>query len=305
MQMKRNQHYLPKFYLKHFAMPNGQLWCYRRNAKRFMSNIDDTCRQRDLHEARSSDSRRPNGFVNQNYIENALSEKENQLTGDYEFLLECCACRDFSSPHFQKALTTISQLPGFFIERQPYSIENYRKVSKELAENIIKKGSFSEGDLSLCKKQGYENELPAMIHHYIMQETIINSDEESLPVHQFSKALQALSFYVIEAPAAVQFITCSCPLCLSLKTHDYTKVQQVVFPLSSKYCAVFVREQEPRQKLYMVTRNHVATINQQLLLNAPLWTTAISRSELPLAKAQAAYELSGCPASSVFLRSSS
>lgn len=298
MQMKRNQHYLPKFYLKHFAMPNGRLWCYRRNAKRFMSNIDDICCQRDLHETKSSNPHRPNDFVNQNHIENALSEKETRIASDYEFLLECCACRDFSNPHFQKSLDTISQLPGFFIERQPYSIENYRKASKELAENFTIQGSLSEKDLLLCKKQGYENELPAMVHHFIMQETIINSDAEILPVHRFSKALRALSFYVIEAPPATQFISCSCPLYLILETSDYTKIHRALFPLSSKYCALFIKEKKSRQGLSMATYNRVAAINQQLLLNAPLWTTAFSRNELPLAKAQTFYELAGCPTSS-------
>lgn len=294
--MKRNQHYLPRFYLKHFAMPSGRLWCYRRNTKRFISKIDNICCQRDLHETRSSDSRHPGDFVNQNYIENALSAKEARIADDYEFLLECCACRDFSSPHFQKSLNMISELPGFFIERQPYSIENYREVSKELAEDFAEGDSLSEEDLSLCRKQGYENELPAMIHHYIMQETIINSDEERLPVHRFSKALQALSFHVIEAPTAAQFISCSCPLCFTLEAHNYTKVRRALFPLSSKYCALFVKEGRFQQELTMATYNHVAAINQHLLLNAPLWTMAFSRNELPLAKAQTAYELTGCPA---------
>lgn len=299
MRMKRKQHYLPKFYLKHFAMPNNQLWCYRRSANRFISNINDICRHGNLYETRSSSSHCPDKFVNPNYIENALSEKETGFADDYEYFLDCCACRDFSNPRFQKSLSTISQLPGFFIERQPYSIENYREMSNELANEFNNRGILSEDDLLLCKKQGYENELSAMIHHYIVQETIINSDKSNLPVHRFSKALQSLSLFVVETPVATQFISCSCPVCITLETNDYTKIRQAFFPLSNRYCAVFTKGESSWGGTSMATRSDVATINRQLLLGAPLWTTAFSRNEFPLAKAQIAYELSGCPTPSL------
>lgn len=78
-KMTRKQHWVPRFYLRHFADSSGQLHAYsRQKGSFFRTNCENLCSMRDLYEVEHADATgdATDRFYAQNLIEVKLSELE-------------------------------------------------------------------------------------------------------------------------------------------------------------------------------------------------------------------------------------
>ena len=90
-KMTRKQHWVPQFYLRHFADSSGQLHAYsRQKSSFFRTNCENLCCMRDLYEVEHADTAgdATDRFYAQNLIEVKLSEFENRIALLYDRFLE-------------------------------------------------------------------------------------------------------------------------------------------------------------------------------------------------------------------------
>lgn len=81
-KMTRKQHWVPRFYLRHFADSSGQLHAYsRQKGSFFRTNCENLCSMRDLYEVEHADATgdATDRFYAPNLIEVKLSEFEAVL----------------------------------------------------------------------------------------------------------------------------------------------------------------------------------------------------------------------------------
>lgn len=87
----KNQHYVPRFYLKSFTDDAGYLNGTRRDAgglkPAFRSKPENVCAENYLYEVRRRVSQGDDGFVEKGVIEDALGKIENNLAPAYRSLL--------------------------------------------------------------------------------------------------------------------------------------------------------------------------------------------------------------------------
>ncbi len=90
-KMTRKQHWVPRFYLRHFADSSGQLHAYsRQKGSFFRTNCENLCSMRDLYEVEHADATgdATDRFYAQNLIEVKLSELESRIAPLYDRFLE-------------------------------------------------------------------------------------------------------------------------------------------------------------------------------------------------------------------------
>lgn len=87
----RNQHYVPRFYLRSFTDDSGYLSVVRRDADGlkpvFRTRPENVCAENYLYEVRRRVSQGDDGFVGKGVIEDALGKIENNLAPTYRLLL--------------------------------------------------------------------------------------------------------------------------------------------------------------------------------------------------------------------------
>ena len=92
-KMTRKQHWVPRFYLRHFADSSGQLHAYNKsNGVFYRTKVENVCSKRDLYEVQYSDIEADSDdkYYARNLIETKLSESESQISVSYSRLLQCC-----------------------------------------------------------------------------------------------------------------------------------------------------------------------------------------------------------------------
>lgn len=87
----KNQHYVPRFYLRSFTDDSGYLSAVRRDASGlkpvFRTKPENVCAENYLYEVRRREALGEDGFVEKGVIEDALGKIENDLASAYRLLL--------------------------------------------------------------------------------------------------------------------------------------------------------------------------------------------------------------------------
>lgn len=87
----KNQHYVPRFYLRSFTDESGHLSVVRRDAGGlkpvFRTKPENVCAENYLYEVRRRQALGEDGFVEKGVIEDALGKIENDLAPVYRSLL--------------------------------------------------------------------------------------------------------------------------------------------------------------------------------------------------------------------------
>lgn len=87
----KNQHYVPRFYLKSFTDDSGYLSVVRRDAGGlkpvFRSKPENVCAKKYLYEVKRRESVGGDGFIEKGVIEDALGKIENNIAPTYRSLL--------------------------------------------------------------------------------------------------------------------------------------------------------------------------------------------------------------------------
>ena len=141
-KMTRKQHWVPRFYLRHFADSSGQLHAYsRQKGSFFRTNCENICSMRDLYEVEHADATgdATDRFYAQNLIEVKLSELESRIAPLYDRFLERQKEDQCEDEGYSDGKAAVCELAANIIVRHPISMRVDKKWSRETAEAGIPK----------------------------------------------------------------------------------------------------------------------------------------------------------------------
>ena len=159
----KNQHYVPRFYLRSFTDDPGYLSVVRRDAggltRVFLSKPEYVCAENYLYEVRRRASGGEVGFIEKGVIEDALGKIENELAPNYRSLLSYLDSGKL--PKGEECVELISRLAfllAFFIVRNPKWLNEVRGNAGARSTELLSSGFFSDEDISQMVLAGYEEE---------------------------------------------------------------------------------------------------------------------------------------------------
>lgn len=281
--MTRKQHWVPQFYLRHFADSSGRLYAYRRmDDKFFTSKTGDVCAERDLYEVRYSGMAKgsSDGLFGQNLIEEHLSALEDKIAPLYAQLLDCCEKREFEGQRFREGRAAACALAAHLIIRHPESMRDDRKKAREFASELQKDFCLTKRECEALDELGWRGDYRAL-SEWAAVFAVLFSKDENAPFNRTLHAFLEKQFSVFEAPAGVDFVTASTPMFIIGPEDDSYAFDIAYMPLSSKYAMVFF-DKGCFPCFGRLDYLGVAFLNRLMFLNCRYWDIALSRTRGPL-----------------------
>lgn len=273
----RKQHYVPQFYLRHFADGSGRLWACRRGSdKTFSTRIENVCCERDLHEVRFSEGKAPSGYYMPNYVENHLSKMESYLAKSYHKLLKDC---DSGSIDLNDRLAA-SLLIAHLLVRHPKSIKEERGHASDFLATWREDCEITPSEMRLLDASGWRGDDRALVELAI-ENALLLSGDESAPFFRLFELFASKNICVARALEESAFISASTPYFIVGPEDDSYEFDFAYMPLGSR-CAVFFISEDPAPLYAQLKPSDVDRLNKALLLNAPLWETAFAATQKPL-----------------------
>lgn len=282
-KMTRKQHWVPQFYLRHFADSSGQLHAYNRQKSSFFcTNCESLCCMRDLYEVEHANATgdATDRFYAQNLIEVKLSEIESRIAPLYDRFLERQKEGRCEGDGYSDGKAAVCELAANIIVRHPISMRADKKCSRETAEELLRNVHLTPYELDLLDWSGWRGDSQAVVE-LSAAATMLFSNDGNVPVNRIREAFLAKRFSILKAPVGLGFITASMPMFIIGPEDDSYDFHLAYMPLSSEYAAVF----SDRPLLPPFARldfSGTAYVNQLLLLNCEHWDVAISRGNGPL-----------------------
>lgn len=283
----KKQHYIPRFYLRHFVDSSGKLHVYNReNDAYYASSPADTCEEQYLYEVEYSQAPKVDTgrHFRPNEIENRLQVLEDKLAPPYEALFKFCDTLDFKAEEFQKSRAAICALAAHLLARHPLLLRDERERAEDFAQEFKHDiGSLSALEIERLEEAGWHGDFLALTEYAII-DTLLFSTDARVPTNRAYQAFLKKHLAVLEAPFGTPFITSSLPLDIVHDSGDVNSYEfQVAYmPLSSKYAAFFSDGQEGTATLQKLTPEAVKEYNTALLNDTDIWSLAIARAENPL-----------------------
>lgn len=283
-KLTRKQHWVPQFYLRHFADSNECLWAHRRNSdKIFSTKVNGICYERDLHEIRFSESDKPTDFYMPNYIENRLSKIESCLARSYSKLLNDCDSFHLT-PDDQLALC-------FFIAhllvRHPNLIkQEQERISPFFTSRQIE-SEVTSAELKALEQSGWREDGNALVK-LAVENVLLLSDNERAPLFRLYEQFANKRVCIYKARAGANFISTSALYFIIGPEDDSYEFDFAYMPLSSRYAALFTSN-DSIPVFNRLNLSEVDQLNQLLLLNSPIWETAFAQAKWPLEKVLSAH----------------
>ena len=280
-KMVRKQHWVPQFYLRHFADSSGKLHTYSKsNDKFFATKTENLCAQRDLYEVNYTTTARGehDEYYAQNLIEKKLSEFEGRLAPLYKQLLECCDEEVFDGERFHEGRAAACALAANLIVRHPESMREDCEIEHEIELVLHKVINLTEHENEMLNQTQWHNDYPA-VAKLIRSATALFPFDERAPFNRTYKAFYEKQFSVLKAPVGMGFITTSMPMFIIGPEDDSYEFAFAYFPLSEKYVAIFSDMHQPFPASLRLDYAGVISFNKLLLLNCKYWDYAMSRVE--------------------------
>lgn len=282
-KMTRKQHWVPRFYLRHFADSSGQLHAYsRQKGSFFRTNCENLCSMRDLYEVEHADATgdATDRFYAQNLIEVKLSELESRIAPLYDRFLERQKEDQCEDEGYSDGKAAVCELAANIIVRHPISMRVDKKWSRETAEELLRNVHLTPYELGLLDWSDWRGDSQAVVE-LAAAATMLFSNDDIVPVNRIRKAFFEKSFSILRAPVGSGFVTTSMPMFIIGPEDDSYDFHLAYMPLSSEYAAVFSDDPlfPPFARLGF---SGVEFMNRLLLLNCEHWDVAISRGSGPL-----------------------
>lgn len=282
----KRQHYVPRFYLRHFSGDEGKLCAYRRDKNRyFQTKPEDICNERFLYESRMGENGK---FFRANNIEQKLSEKESYFSKCQDVILKCCEERDFTSESFEKGRLGICDFAANLISRNPYFLKLDRALAGDVAEDFVRSEQLTEIDWMLLNRIGLEDNLEPVADAAIMTFTLLSGHPKA-PATRIKDDLAKKRLVILQASSSMPFVSCSMPITFIDINDDCSDFDIALLPLSSRYAALFGRKRGVGE-LEVLTTEMTARFNVTVLGSNDIWMTAFGCEEEPL---RAAMDLVG------------
>lgn len=276
----KTQHFVPRFYLRHFTNSAGKLEAYRRDDDKFFPTIpDNVCAENYLYEVRH-DGFDKNPAVLHNYIEDQLAGAEGRLSIPYDQLIACCDNRAFQGKAFLDGRLSACILAANLLVRHPLILEDERKKAGAIAERVIAQGGITEQEQKALERVGLEDDLEGVAEIAIMQASLFSDDSE-IPFNRIYNALADKKMSIVEAPVGMGFITTSMPIDFVGTTEDSYEFTEAFMPLSSKYAAHFI-DRADAPDVRRASPKEAVRYNTALLARGALWSTAMASTKVAL-----------------------
>jgi len=282
---KRDQHWLPRTYLKKFSIDNKKKLvhifdceskCYHESHE-----IKTLCKKRHLHEvvqdaaAISPDDR----FYRYNKVEDGLADFEDQISTPYQKLLESCGVGLLVGHQFERGIAAMCALAANIAFRQPEAVEEYKDIGANVAmrmpyhtltsddQQVLAYGGITEADYA----QALATSSLEMALYGVVPGT---------PCHAIARKLLGMGHTILEAPKGCPFVTTSFPFLFEYSgsgfVNDIEFIEHITscyFPISSYYAILFSGSESPVLPRKLETGD-VTKYNIRLL-NGADWGTAI------------------------------
>lgn len=279
----KNQHYVPRFYLKSFADDSGILSVVRRDASGlkpiFRTKPENVCAENYLYEVRRRASEGEDGFVERGVIEDTLGKIESDLAFVYQSLLGSLDNRELpKGEECVELLTRLAALVALIIVRNPKWLNEVRSNACSYSAELLSNGFFSDEDISQMDLAGYRNEFEAAVELAYMDVALFRFDEGT-PMHDLLALLLSMDCRFCIAPEGSEFVTSSLPVHAEWKDECDKDPYSFYFPLSPRYAVVF-RQRLEKDRCVSITRMaaiEVDSFNRILMNGDGLWEFLIAK----------------------------
>ena len=297
-KMTRKQHWVPQFYLRHFADSSGQLHAYSKsNGVFYRTKVEDVCSKRDLYEVRYSDigDDSDDKYYAQNLIEAKLSETESRISVSYSRLLQCCKDAIFEGDAFRPGRQAVCKLASNLIVRHPATMLADRNRAREDSSMLLEDVILTEEEKALLDWSGWNGDHKALAELSVST-TLLFSEDGSVPTNRIYEAFLEKRFCILEASIGSGFVTTSMPMFIIGPEDDSYDFHLAYMPLSSEYAALFTTDSS-FESFHRLDFPRCELMNRLLLLNCEYWDVALSKGNGPLEHAVRdwEYSISGCP----------
>lgn len=279
----KNQHYVPRFYLRPFADDSGYLSVVRRDAGGlkpiFLTKPENVCAENHLYEVRRREALGEDGFVEKGVIEDALGKIENGLASAYRLLLSYLDSGKM--PKGEACVELIAQLAfllAFLIVRNPRWLNEVRVNAGAHSVELLSSGFFSDEDISQMDLAGYGDEFEAIVELAYL-DTVLFRLDKGAPLYDLLVLLLDMDCCFYAAPEGSEFITTSLPAHAEWKDESDESPCGIYFPLSPRYAVVFRQrlEEERRVSTTRISSTEVDSFNRILMNGDGLWEFLIAK----------------------------
>lgn len=284
----KNQHYLPRFYLKSFTDGLGFLSVVRRDASGlksvFRTKPDNVCAENYLYEVRRREALGEDGFVEKGVIEDALGRIENDLAPAYRSLLGYLDSEILpKGDECVELITRLAFLLAFFIVRNPKWLNEVRGNTGAHSVELLSSGFFSDEDISQMDLAGYGDEFEAIVELAYLDTALFRLDKGA-PLYDLLVLLLDMDCLFYIAPEGTDFVTMSLPVHVEWKDESDENPCGIYFPLSPRHAVVF-RQRLEEDRCVSIT--HLAAVEvdsfNRILMNGDgLWEFLIARDRSKL-----------------------
>lgn len=292
----KNQHYVPRFYLKSFTDDAGYLSVVRRDAGGlkpvFRTKPENVCAENYLYEVRRRQALGEDGFVKKGVIEGTLGKIENDLAPAYRSLLSFLDSQKLpKGEECVELITRLAFLLAFFIVRNPKWLNEVRGNAGARSAELFSSGFFTDEDILQMDLAGYGGEFEAIVELAYLDTALFRLDKGA-PLYDLLVLLLDMDCLFYIAPEGSEFIASSLPVHAVWKDESDENPCGVYFPLSPRYAVVFKqrREEERCVSTTRMSSFEVDSFNRILMNGDGLWEFLIARDRLYLERLIGQYQ---------------
>lgn len=292
----KNQHYVPRFYLKSFTDAPGFLCVVRRDADGlkpvFRTRPENVCAENYLYEVRRREALGEDGFVEKGVIEDALGKIENDLALSYRSLPSYLDSGKMpKGEECVELITRLAFLLAFFIVRNPKWLNEVRGNSGAHSVELLSSGFFTDEDILQMDLAGYGDEFEAIIELACLDTALFRFDKGA-PLYELLALLLDMDCLFYIAPEGTEFVTTSLPVHVEWKDESDENPCGIYFPLSPRHAVVF-RQRLKEDRYVSITRMaavEVDSFNRVLMNGDRLWEFLIAKDRLYLERLIGQYQ---------------
>lgn len=278
----KNQHYVPRFYLRSFTDDTGHLYAVRRDASGlgtvFRAKPERICVEKYLYEVKRRMSEGNDGFIEKGAIEDALGKIENELAPVYQSLLGYLDSEKL--PNGEELVDLITQLAALvasLIVRNPIWLKRVRDSACVRSAGRLTSVLFTDEDIARMESEGYRNEIEAIVELAFLDTTLLRC-YKGTPIYNLLIILLDMDCRFCIAPEGSEFITTSLPVYVAWKDEHDEKPFSCYFPLSPRYAVVFKHRVEKERCVYttVLLAGAVDSLNRTLMNCNGAWEFLIA-----------------------------
>lgn len=284
----KNQHYVPRFYLRSFTDESGHLGVVRRDAGGlkpvFRTKPENVCAENYLYEVRRRQTLGEDGFVEKGVIEDTLGKIENDLAPAYRSLLSYLDSQKLpKGEECVELITRLAFLLAFFIVRNPKWLNEARGNAGARSAELFSSGFFSDEDILQMDLARYGGEFEAIVELAYLDTALFRLDKGA-PLYDLLVLLLDMDCLFYIAPEGTEFVTTSLPVHVEWKDESDENPCGIYFPLSPRHAVVF-RQRLEEDRCVSITRLaavEVDSFNRILMNGDGLWEFLIARDQSKL-----------------------